>query len=132
MTEKREVYCKDSNRIGKFRILHELLQDGRETPRLSAIFSLCVMFDDETHEDETGRGLMFYAASDLFQPIAEGSEIPEYRIECAWPGQAFQNPEHETQCMRAGPFRVIAVRQIVIRAPAINFAFKTVLPGKIH
>ena len=75
--EKNEVIYPGSNRIGKFNLQHELLRDGAERPMLQALFGLCVVLGTEAHE--SGRGLTYIAASDLFQPLAEGEEIPEYR-----------------------------------------------------
>lgn len=126
-----QIAYPDSNRIGQFRIMHEVLLDGREAPLLKALFSLCVIL--HTEQDETGRGLHYYAVSELFQPIPEG-EIPEYRIECAWPDQAFKNPEHELGCLKAvgSGFRFKAIRQNIVRVPPASLSAHPRLPGRTH
>lgn len=123
----QEIAYPDSPRIGKFNILREVLQDGRERSLLQALFAVCVVL--EAYPNESGRGTTYIAASELFQPLAEGEEIPEYRIECAWPDQQFRNPDHELDCVRSGEFRFRAVRQIVVRVPAVSMSIK---PNVVH
>lgn len=131
MDVKKEICYPDSNRIGKFNILHEVLRDGRERPMLQALFGLCVILDVEEHE--SGRGKTYIASSELFQPLAEGAEIPEYRVERAWPDQAFKNPEHEGDCLKSAGFRFKAIRKLIVRAPAAQMAMRPVAPGQsIH
>lgn len=121
----------DSNRIGKFRIMYEVLLDGHERPLLQALFGLCLILKTEDPE-ESGRGVMYYAASDLFQPLLEGQEIPEYRLECAWPDQAFENPEREEQCLRSGGFRFVAIRKNIVRVPPAQLFIRATAPGQVH
>lgn len=115
MIEKKEVIYHDSNRVGKFNIMHELLRDGSARPMLQALFGLCVIL--ETEEHESGRGKVFYAASDLFQPLSDNEEIPEYRIEFAC-GMPFPDAEYEQKRTNNGPFGFVAIRQIILRVPA--------------
>lgn len=114
-----QIVYPDSNRVGKFRIKYEQLRCGADAPLLKALFGLCVILETE-EVDETGHGKMFYASSDLFEPLAEGENIPEYRIECAWPDQPFKNPDYEKDCIRAGNFRFRAVRKYVINVPPLT------------
>jgi len=116
MDTKKEISYPDSNRVGKFKILHEVLTSGDERAMLHALFGLCVILDTVDHE--SGRGKEYIAASELFQPLAEGEEIPDYRIEFATQGRAFTNPEHEVGALVAqGGFRFKAIRQIIVRVP---------------
>jgi len=119
----------DSNRIGKFNIPYALLRDGTERPLLNALFGLCVILEMEDHE--SGHGKVYTAASEqLFQPLREGEEIPDYRIECAWPDTQFTNKDHEAECVRTPQgFRFKAIRQIIVRVPParlVHAANKTV------
>ncbi len=124
----KEVAYSDSNRVGKFNILHEVLHDGRERPLLLALFGLCVVL--EVYENESGRGKTYIAASYLFQPLAEGEEIPDYRIECYWPDQDCPSAEIEKECIRAnGNFRFRAVRQNIVRVPPLNLSLR---PQVVH
>lgn len=107
----------DSNKVGQFQILDQILEDGRESPLLAALFSLCTVLKKWPHE--SGRGVVYIAASELFQPLAEGATIPEYRIDVAWPDQSFKNPDHEAAALRSKGFRFVAIRQNIIRAPAL-------------
>src|SRR4051812_12079480 len=112
--DKKEIAYPDSNRVGKFNLAHELLRDGAARPMLQALFGLCVILDVEEHE--SGRGKTYIAAAELFQPLAEGEEVPEYRIEFAC-NQAFANPEHEAKRLDSGAFGFVAIRQIIVRVP---------------
>lgn len=114
----------DSPRVGKFRVINEKLVDGRERPLLQALFGLCVVLGMED-PDETGRGKMYYAASELFQALSEGEQIPEYRIECSWPDSCFTNPEHEKDFVQAqNGFRFRAVRQNIVRVPPLEMSLR--------
>jgi hypothetical protein len=126
----KEIAYPDSNRIGRFNIMNEVLFDGRERPILQALFGLCVILGSEDHE--SGRGKTYFAASELFQPLAEGEEIPEYRIECAWPDQVFKNPEHEETCLRRDGFRFKAIRKIIVRVPPAQLGLQGRVPGRLH
>lgn len=111
-----EIHYPNSNRVGKFRILFEMLREGREL--CGALFALCVMLSVEDHE--SGRGLHYIAAAPLFEPLAEGEEIPEYRIEAAPPGARFETVEHEAAAVGApGAWRFVAIRQLVVRVPPL-------------
>jgi hypothetical protein len=127
--EKKEIAYPDSNRVGKFNLTHELLLDGSARPMLKALFGLCVILEAEEHD--SGRGKTYIAASELFQPLAEGEEIPEYRIEFAC-NMPFTNPEHEARRTNSGVFGFVAVRQIIVRAPAAQFGHRAVAPGQLH
>lgn len=97
-----EIVYSGSNRIGRFQIVFEVLDDRA---LCEALFSKCVVLASEPHESGRGRG--FIAASELFQELGEGEEIPEYRIEV----------DHLD-----GKFTFRAIRQTIIRAPAIAFS----------
>ena len=127
--EKKEIVYPDSNRIGKFNVTHELLRDGAARPMLQALFGLCVLLDCEKHE--SGRGNVYIAASDLFQPLAESEEVPEYRIEFAC-NQAFPNSEHEARRLNSGAFGFVAVRQTILRVPTATFTTHGKAPHQLH
>jgi hypothetical protein len=80
-------------------------------------------------EHESGRGKSYIGSSDLFQPLTEGEEIPQYRIEFAY-DRAFDNPEHEAGRVNNGAFGFVAIRQNIIRVPtaALNYA----VPQPLH
>lgn len=109
-----EIVFPDSNRIGKFSIPFETLREGGERPMLQALFGLCIILKTEAHE--SGRGTTYIAASELFQPLGEGEEIPEYRIEFAF-DRPFENSEREAARMESGKFGFCAVRQFILRVP---------------
>lgn len=121
----QEVVYSGSNRIGKFNLLYSLLQDGTQRPMLQALFGLGVVLD--TFENESGRGKTYIVASDLFQPLSEGEEIPEYRIEFAC-NQPFPNSEYELRRLNNGVFGFVAIRQIVVRVPPAQLAMRPALP----
>jgi hypothetical protein len=116
MSTKAVVYP-DSNRIGKFNILHEVLQNGRERAMLQALFGLCVVL--EAYENESGRGKTFVVASDLFEPLREGEEVPEYRIEMAHQ-RAFEREDLEQRRVNSGEFGFVAIRKIIMRVPPVS------------
>lgn len=113
--ENIEVCYPDSNRIGKFKILHEALRDGTQRPMLKALFGLCVVL--EASEHESGRGKEYIVASDLFQELKEGEEIPEYRIEMTQ--TRFIDDDHEARRLNSGAFGFVAIRNFILRVPAI-------------
>lgn len=114
-TEKKIAYP-DSNRVGRFQVLREVLIDGGNRPWLQALFGLCVPL--EVREHESGRGKEYTCASELFQPLAEGEEIPEYRIECERLARPFTAEElKEQRVIEGGGFRFYAVRKIILRVP---------------
>ncbi len=127
--EKKEILYPDSNRIGKFNLAHELLRDGAARPMLQALFGLCVVLEVEEHD--SGRGKTYIGASELFQPLAEGEEIPEYRVEFVC-GMPFQNPEHEASRLESGAFGFVAIRQVIVRVPAAQLAHRIAAPGQVH
>jgi hypothetical protein len=107
-----EIVHPDSNRVGSFNILNEVLRD--DAPMCAALFALCTLLASEDHE--SGRGKTYIAASALFEPLAEGEEIPEYRIEFAY-DQPFANPEWEARRVASGKFGFAAFRKIIVRVP---------------
>jgi len=106
-----EIHYPDSNRIGAFNVLYEA-----HDPRLVALLSLCTVLAKEPHE--SGRGLRYIAASALFEPLADGAEIPGYRIECAF-DMPFEQPDHQARRIDAGRFGFVAIRQHVLRVPQL-------------
>lgn len=109
-----EIAYSASPNIGKFNIPHETLHDGGEAPMLKALFGLCVILHTEQHE--SGRGMTYVAASELFQPLREREEIPEYRIEFGHL-RPLPDAELEARAIASANFRFAAVRQVVIRVP---------------
>ena len=124
--EPRKVHFTDSNRIGKFNLVHEVLQDGRERPMLQALFGLCVIL--ETYPHESGRGTVYVAASELFEPLAEGEEIPQYRIEMARQ-QPFERDDWEQRRLNSGDFGFVAIRKLIVRVPTLAVQYR---PRLIH
>lgn len=112
--DQHAVYSQ-SPKIGKFSLLDEVLGGDANRPWLQALFGLCVVL--ETQRDESGRGVQYIAASELFQPLAEGEEIPKYRIECDL-ARAF-TPEERAKALESRRFLFYAVRQHVVRVPAL-------------
>jgi hypothetical protein len=128
-TESRQVWFPDSNRIGKFNLLSEVLHDGTQRPMLQALFGLCRILEVIDHE--SGRGKTYIAASDLFQPLAEGEEIPEYRIEMAC-NMPFEDPKRETARINSGSFGFVAIRNIIVRVPPIQMRINVAAPAIIR
>ena len=112
-----EIAHPDSNRVGKFNLPYETLHDGAQRPMLQALFALCTVLQEEPHE--SGRGVRFIAAGDLFQPLAEGEEIPDYRIEFAY-DMPFPAADHQARRLDVGRFGFVAIRQFVLRPPAVG------------
>lgn len=127
--ETQTIVYPSSNRIGKFNVMYELMEDGLERPMLQALFGLCIVL--EVLEHESGRGKTYIAASELFQALAEGEEIHEYRIDYVR-NQAFPNPEHEARRLNSGVFGFVATRQIIIRVPSAKFSQQPRVPGSFH
>jgi len=111
-----EVFYPNSNRIGQFNLLSETLSDDRERTWIQALMALCVV--ERSYPDESGRGRTFIAASELFQPLTEGEEIPEYRIECEL-ARPF-TPEENARARQSGRFKFYAVRKIIVRVPPVQ------------
>ena len=127
-----EISYPDSPNIGKFLLPYELIRDGARRPILQALFGLCVILHTEPHE--SGRGMTYYAASDLFQPLMEGEEIPQYRIEHAW-NMPFPDPEHEARRVNGqNGIGFVAIRNFIIRAPVATYKLASALPevGKLR
>jgi hypothetical protein len=103
-----------SNRIGQFRITYEMLED-RELMR--ALFSLCLVLKAWDHE--SGRGKEYICASDLFDEVAEGNEVPEYRLEFDHPTLPLADREAAARCVKVGDFGFRAVRKIIVRVPPL-------------
>lgn len=102
----------DSNRIGRFNVLDEAMDE-----RVAAMLRIMTVLKVEPHE--SGRGKTFYAASDLFQPLMEGEEIPEYRIDSAYDCE-FPDAEKQARRINVGQFGFVATRQFIIRVPTLN------------
>ena len=108
------VSFSESNRIGKFNLL-----DGRiehDALMCQALLSVCSVILDEPHE--SGRGRFIMAASQLFEPLEEGEEIPEYRIEAVCDAD-FADEEKRRLSVRSGRFRFYATRQNIVRVPPV-------------
>jgi hypothetical protein len=112
-----QIIFPDSNRLGQFNVLFE-----RHDPRLVALLGLCTVLAQEQHE--SGRGISYIAVSPLFEPLADGDEIPQYRIECAY-DCAFEQAEHQARRVDAGRFGFVAIRQTIVRVPAITIEHRT-------
>ena len=112
----QHVVYSQSPKIGKFSLLDEVLADGANRPWLQALFGLCVVL--ETQRDESGRGVQYIAASELFQPLAEGEEIPKYRIDMTH--NTFLRDDHEARRLDSGGFGFVATRQHLIRVPPLQ------------
>jgi hypothetical protein len=112
-----KVVSQGSSRVGKFNLSYEMLGDDVKRPMVQALLAMCTILAQ--YEHESGRGQEYIAACELFQPLAEGEEIPHYRIEFAF-DRAFDNPELEQQRTNAGPFGFVAIRQHILRVPAAS------------
>jgi len=126
---RKEVVYPDSNRVGKFNLLYEVLRDGTQRPMMLALFGLCIILDVDEHE--SGRGKTYVAASELFQPLTEGEEIPEYRIEFA-ANMPFANKELEAKRLNSGQFGFVAVRKIIVRVPPAQLRLQPRETGQLH
>jgi hypothetical protein len=121
-----QISYPDSNRIGRFWLPFDVIQNGADAPMLKALFGLCVVLHIEAHEN--GRGMTYYAASDeLFQPILDGAEIPEYRLEVVY-DRAFENPERERARVNSGKFGFVAIRNFILRVPPAQLVSKPATP----
>lgn len=105
------AYAND-NRIGRINVLYEVIRDEREM--VGALMALCVVLECEDHE--SGRGKTYTCASKLFQPLNDGDEIPEYRLEFVH-DQPFELPEREAVRVNSGKFGFVAIRNTIVRAP---------------
>lgn len=118
MEENREIAYSDSNRIGKFHIMFEMLKD-REL--IGALMALMTVLEAFPHE--SGRGTTFIAASDIFQELEPNTEIPEYRIEFDHPTKPLP-PDRARECTKSGAFGFRAIRNIIVRVPPVTFSHK--------
>lgn len=119
-----QVLCEISNRIGCFRVLF-----GADPQLMHALSKIITPLRKEP--DETGRGIMYYAASDLFEPLNEGDGIPEYRIEAVYDGH-FAQADHEARRIEAGQWAFVAIRKIVIQVPPATWAHISPAPLTRH
>ena len=124
----QQVTYSSSPKVGKFSIMDELLQDDAQRPWLRALFGLCVVL--ETQRDESGRGVEYICASELFQPLGEGEEIPKYRIDMTH--TKFVREEDELRRLNSGPFGFVATRQIILRVPPAQMSMRPVAPNQLH
>lgn len=119
--EHQQIAYADSPRIGKFHIPHETLNDGAQRPLLQALFGLCVVLEAGDHE--SGRGKTYIAASELFEALSEGDEVPEYRIEFAF-DMPFEALDHEARRLNNGRFGFVAIRKIIVRVPPVSVSLR--------
>jgi hypothetical protein len=110
-----EIASSDSNTLGNFSLTYEMQTD---TELVRALMSLCKVLHAEPHE--SGRGTRYVAASALFQPLLEGEEIPEYRIEFRQDSAPFDTMEDECRALAHSGLRFAAFRQHIIRVPTIR------------
>jgi hypothetical protein len=114
-----EISHTDSNRVGRLLIKHELLREDRAL--VGALLALCTVIHVEDHE--SGRGKAFIVACDAMDELAEGGNIPDYRVESTY-DQAFENPEWQQRRVDSGKFGFAFFRRIVIRVPAIAMSMQ--------
>lgn len=121
MNEDKKIAYANSNRIGKFLIMYETLENGVNRPWLQALFALCLPL--EIFDHECGRGKEFCCVGDkLFQPLAEGDEIPTYRIECEL-ARPFTEEENAKAVESLG-FKFYAARQLIVRVPPAQMSMQ--------
>ena len=127
----QKIYYPDSNRIGCFSILFEVLHDGARRPMLNALFGLCIPI--KTEADESGRGTKYYCHSELFDELREGEEIPKYRLEACpaglWP---FTDPVLEARRKDNAGWSFAAVRNTIVRVPPAQLGFAIRKPGQLY
>ena len=99
-------------RIGKFNVLHE--KHGECFTALRKVLKL-----RHAGAHPSGRGKTYVAESDMFEPLGDGQEIPEYRIESVHDG-AFECPIHQARRIDSERYGFIAVRNNIIRVPAVQ------------
>ena len=118
MEEIKEVGYSDSNRIGKFNIMFEMLEDRELIGALMALITVL-----EAYPHESGRGTTFIGASEIFQELQPGDEIPEYRLEFDHPIRPLP-PERARECTKSGAFGFRAIRNTIVRVPPATFSHK--------
>lgn len=119
--EHQQIAYPHSPRIGKFHIPHETLNDVVQRPLLQALFGLCVVLEAGDHD--SGRGKTYIAASELFDALEEGDEVPEYRIEFAY-GMPFESADYEARRLNGGGCGFVAIRKIIVRVPPIQVSLR--------
>lgn len=125
-----KVSFPDSNRIGKFSILSGVLAGPENRVWLKALMGLCIIL--EAYPDESGRGTTYIAASELFDELKEGDEVPTYRIDMVGHGARFDNDVLEARRVDSGNIGFAAVRNTIIRVPLAQIATNMGVPGKPH
>ena len=131
MNDDQQIFYPDSNRIGYFSILFEVLHDGTRRPMLNALFGLCIPI--KTEADESGRGTKYYCHSELFDELREGDEIPKYRIEACPAGpQPFADPLLEARRKDNAGWSFAAVRNTIVRVPPVQLGIAIRKPGQLH
>lgn len=119
MTEAIELSYPDTNRLGKLLILDRALRD--DAAMVGALFGLVKVIKEGRHE--SGRGKEFYVACPadvpLFEPLREGEEIPEYRVEFVY-DRKFERDDLEARRVNNGRFGFVAIRNFIIRVPPIQ------------
>lgn len=108
----------DSNRVGCFHLPDSIQQD-RDLCR--ALLSVGKVLKHGRHPD--GNAETFYVASDMFDPLSEGEEIPVYRIDFV-ANCPFDDPDKEARRVNVGPFGFVAIRQYILRVPPATFALR--------
>jgi hypothetical protein len=123
-----KIAYQDSNRIGKINILYETIREDREL--VGALMALLLpVLHVEDHE--SGRGKTYYAASELFQPIVEDEEIPQYRIEFVH-DQPFEDAEREVARVNSGKYGFVAIRNTIVRVPPLHIGGRAHQPHPLH
>ncbi len=110
-----EIHYPDSDRLGCLLILHETLRD--DGAMIGALLAMCKVILDEEHE--SGRGRRFTLAGPMFQPLNEGEEIPEYRVEFVH-DQPFANPDWQARRVDSGRFGFAFFRKTILRVPPLQ------------
>lgn len=126
-----EIHYPDSNRLAVINMPYEALRNEREM--CGALFALLIVLKVEEHE--SGRGKRYYVACDagvpLFERLADGSEIPEYRVEFVH-GRTFESPDWEARRVNSGEFGFAAIRKTIIRVPAISVGMSAHSAQRYH
>jgi hypothetical protein len=123
-----QLVFEGSSRVGQFRVDDQFVVENREL--IGALLGLCVILD--VRPDDSGRGRLFTCASDLFEPLNEGDEIPEYRIEATHGSTNFPQDDHEARALAAGDgFKFVAIRRVIVRVPAIEMSHFAKMPVKM-
>lgn len=113
----RQVHYSATNHLGRFNVLYEQLASDRLL--WQTILGLGVVIEAFPHE--SGRGTTYILASEkLFQPLTEGEEIPQYRLDVA-KNEPFRDEQLEARCVKlkieGSEVRIAATRQHIIHVP---------------